>query len=225
MTDWLAGLDFTVVWRYRYALLSGLETTLFLSFVGLLGGLVLGGVIALGTSSRRRWLMFPIRAVVEFLRSTPLLMQAIWVQFAMPVLLGFSLAPIQSALLALTLNVAAYASEVIRAGIGSVGGGQVEAARALALPTWVIWARIILPQALRTVLPPLTSMAISTIKASAILSILAVNDLMRVAMRINGLTYRPVELFTAAAVLYLAVGLIVGAAGRWAESHWGAAPA
>ena len=146
MTGWLAGLDFTAVWRYRYALLSGFETTLFLSLVGLLGGLVLGGVIAVGASPRRRWLMFPIRAVVEFLRSTPLLMQAIWVQFAMPVLLGFSLAPIQSALLALTLNVAAYASEVIRAGIRSVGVGQVEAARALALPTWAIWAKSSFPK-------------------------------------------------------------------------------
>jgi polar amino acid transport system permease protein len=225
MTGWWAGLDFTVVWRYRYALLSGLETTLFLSVAGLLGGLALGGLIAIGISARRRWLMFPVRAIVELLRSTPLLMQAIWVQFAMPALLGFTLAPTQSALLALTLNVAAYASEVIRAGVQSVGRGQVEAARALALPAWLVWAKVILPQALRTVLPPLTSMAISTIKASAILSILAVNDLMRVVMRINGLTYRPVELFTAAALIYLAVGLVVGAAGRWAENRWRARPA
>jgi polar amino acid transport system permease protein len=225
MTGWWAGLDFTVVWRYRYALLSGLETTLFLSVAGLLGGLALGGLIAIGISARRRWLMFPVRAIVELLRSTPLLMQAIWVQFAMPALLGFTLAPTQSALLALTLNVAAYASEVIRAGVQSVGQGQVEAARALALPAWLVWAKVILPQALRTVLPPLTSMAISTIKASAILSILAVNDLMRVVMRINGLTYRPVELFTAAALIYLAVGLVVGAAGRWAENRWRARPA
>jgi polar amino acid transport system permease protein len=225
MAAFWTSLNFAVVWRYRYALLNGLGTTLYLSAVGLAGGLLLGSHIAIGASTRRRVLTVPLRAIVEILRSTPLLMQAIWIHFAMPSLLGVSLVPTESALLALTLNVSAYASEVIRAGIESVGKGQFEAARALALPTRLVWTKVVLPQAFRTVLPPLTSMAISTVKASAILSILAVNDLMRVAMRINGVTFRPVELFTAAALIYLAVGLLVGAAGRWAESRFRAASA
>lgn len=220
MTSFWTSLDFGIVWRFRYAFLTGLGVTLFISAVGLIGGTILGGFIAAANSSRKAWITLPLRAFVELLRSTPLLMQAIWVQFALPALLGFSLIPLESALLALTLNVAAYASEIIRAGINAIGKGQVEAARALALPRRFVWTKVILPQAFRIILPPLTGMAISTIKASAILSILAINDLMRVAMRINGFTFRPVELFTAAAVLYFVVGWLIGRAGRWAERHW-----
>lgn len=225
MGDFWTSLDFGVVWRFRYAFLNGLGITLVLSVVGLVGGLMIGGLIAIGTYSGKRWITIPLRGFVEVLRSTPLLMQAIWVHFALPALLGFSLVPTQSALLALTLNVGAYASEIIRAGINGVGKGQFEAARALALRPRLVWAKIVLPQAFRLVLPPLTGMAISTVKASAILSILAINDLMRVAMRINGFTFRPVELFTAAAMLYFMVGFAVGQAGHWAENRWKVAPA
>jgi His/Glu/Gln/Arg/opine family amino acid ABC transporter permease subunit len=220
MDGFWTSLDFGVVWRFRYAFLNGLGITLFLSAVGLFGGVLLGGFIAIGTFAHSRWITVPLRGFVEFMRSTPLLMQAIWVQFALPALLGFSLIPIQSALLALTLNVGAYASEIIRAGIAGIGKGQLEAARALALPTPLVWTKVVLPQAFRIVLPPLTGMAISTIKASAILSILAINDLMRVATRINGFTFRPVELFTAAALIFFLVGLLVSQLGYWAERRW-----
>lgn len=225
MSDFWTSLDFGVVWRFRYAFLTGLGVTLFLSAVGLVCGTFLGGLVAIGTSSRRPWIVVPLRGFVEVLRSTPLLMQAIWIHFAMPALLGFSLVPTESACVALVLNVGAYASEIIRAGISAIGKGQIEAARALALPARLVWAKVILPQALRIVLPPLTGMAISTVKASAILSILAINDLMRVAMRINGFTFRPVELFTAAALLYFLVGLAVGQVGTWAERRWKVMPA
>jgi polar amino acid transport system permease protein len=225
MTGFWTSLDFGVVWRFRYAFLDGLGVTLLLSGVGLVGGLFFGALIAALDSAGSRVVRLIVRGFVEFVRSTPLLMQAIWVHFALPVVLGFSLAPTESALLALTLNVAAYASEIIRAGIQGVPRGQVEAARALALRTRLVWTKVILPQALRIVLPPLTGMAISVVKASAILSILAINDLMRVAMRINGFTFHPVELFTAAALIYFAVGLLVSAAGHWAERRFGAATA
>jgi polar amino acid transport system permease protein len=223
MSGFWASLDFGVVWRFRYAFLDGLGVTLFLSAVGLLGGVAIGTGIAVVASACNVFIAAPLRAFVEVMRSTPLLMQAIWVQFALPALLGFALSPTESALLALVLNIAAYAAEIIRAGIAGVGKGQAEAARALALPPRFVWTRVILPQACRKVLPPLTSLAISTIKASAILSILAINDLMRVAMRINGFAFHPVELFTAAALIYFAVGLVVGQIGTWAESRWAAA--
>jgi polar amino acid transport system permease protein len=222
MSDFWAGLDFGVVWRFRYAFLDGLGITLFLSAVGLFGGIAVGTAIAVVVSTCNVFIVAPLRAFIEVMRSTPLLMQAIWVQFALPALLGFSLSATESALLALVMNVSAYAAEIVRAGIAGVGKGQAEAARALALPSRYVWTRVILPQACRKVLPPLTSLAISTIKASAILSILAINDLMRVAMRINGFSFHPVELFTAAALIYFAVGLVVGWIGAWAESHWSA---
>lgn len=212
-------LDFGVVWRFRYALLQGLGSTLMISAVGFVGGTLLGTLAAISASSRSALIRVPVRGAVEFLRSTPLLMQAIWMHFALPMMLGFSLTPTVSALIALTLNVAAYNSEVIRAGINGVPAGQAEAALALGLPVPLIWRKVVLPQALRIVLPPLTSAAISTVKASAILSILAIDDLMRVAMRINGFVFRPVELYTAAALLYFLVGIAIAGLGRLTEKR------
>ena len=217
-TFW-SSLDFGVVWRFRDALLMGLGFTLFLAGSGLVGGTILGAVFAVLQSSRLWIIRWPIRALVEFLRATPLLMQAIWVHFALPLALGFTLTPTVSAILALTFNVGAYTSEIFRAGIAAIDKGQVEAARALALPTRLVWTTIILPQALRLIVPPLTSSAISTVKASTILSILAINDLMRVAMRINGFTYRPVELYTAAALLFFLVGFAISRLGLFVEKR------
>jgi len=217
-TFW-SSLDFGVVWRFRDALLMGLGFTLFLAGSGLVGGTILGALFAVAASSPFRLVRWPIRALVEFLRATPLLMQAIWVHFALPIVLGFTLAPTVSAILALTFNVGAYSSEIFRAGIAGIDKGQVEAARALALPTRLVWTKIILPQALRLIVPPLTSSAISTVKASTILSILAINDLMRVAMRINGFTYRPVELYTAAALLFFLVGFAISRLGLFVEKR------
>jgi len=90
MSDW-ASLDFGVVWRFRYAFLNGLGVTLFLSSVGLLGGVAVGTLIAVVISACNVFIAAPLRAFIEVMRSTPLLMQAIWVQFALPALLGFSL--------------------------------------------------------------------------------------------------------------------------------------
>jgi polar amino acid transport system permease protein len=154
---------------------------------------------------------------VEFWRSTPLLVQAIWMHFAVPGITGIATSPFQSALLALVFNVSAYCSEIIRAGIMGVGKGQFEAARALGLRPTLCWRLVILPQALRLVLPPLVGTIISIFKATAILSILAINDLIRAASRVSSYTFQPVEIYTTAALLAFAVGLAITVAGHRLE--------
>ena len=207
-------LDFGVVWEYLPALLSGLAVNLALTALGFLaGGVVLGTLLALAGLSRHRWLRWPAFAFVEFWRSTPLLVQAIWVHFALPAITGVSTSAFGSALLALVLNVSAYCGEIIRAGIMGVPKGQLEAARALALPRWIAWRKVVMPQALRLVIPPLVSSIISIFKATAILSVLSIADLTRVAQRVSAYTYQPVEIYTAAAVLYFACGSVVAWAG------------
>jgi His/Glu/Gln/Arg/opine family amino acid ABC transporter permease subunit len=206
----LASLDFSVAWRFMPALLLGLWTNILLTAIGfLIGGLVLGTLFAIAGMAKSRLIRWPLVAFVEFWRSTPLLVQAIWVHFAVPVATGIPTTPFQSALIALIFNVSAYASEIIRAGVLGVGHGQFEAARALGLRPYAAWWKVILPQAVRLMMPPLIGTTLSVFKATAILSILAINDLMRTASRISSHTFQPVEVYTTAAVLAFAVGLLI----------------
>jgi polar amino acid transport system permease protein len=111
-------------------------------------------------------------------------------------------------------------SEVIRAGIDAVPKGQWEASRALGLGPGIIWLRVILPQALRIILPPLANTMVSLLKGTAILSILAVAELMRATTRISTHTARPVELFTVAAIIYFLVGLATVRVFAWLERRF-----
>ena len=215
--DFIASLDFSVAWRFMPSLLQGLWTNILLTLIGfLIGGLVLGTIFAMAGIAKSPFIRWPVWAFVEFWRSTPLLVQAIWVHFAVPVATGVPTTPFQSALIALIFNVSAYASEIIRAGVLGVGRGQFEAADALGLCTYAKWRKVVLPQAFRLMMPPLIGTTLSVFKATAILSILAINDLMRAASRISSHTFQPVEIYTTAALLAFAVGLFITWVGRLA---------
>ena len=214
-------MNIAVVWQYLPALLTGLWTNILLTVLGFLaGGILLGTLLAMANLSPWKAIRWPAFAFVEFWRSTPLLVQAIWMHFAFPVVTGLSTSPFQSALLALVFNVSAYCSEIIRAGILGVPRGQFEAARALGLHPVFMWRKVILPQAMRLVTPPLIGTIISIFKATAILQVLAINDLMRAASRISSYTYQPVEIYTAAAFLAFLTGLAITWAGGRMEARF-----
>ena len=143
---------------------------------------------------------------VEIWRNTPLLVQLIWVHFALPLVTGLTTTALQSGLIAITLQSAAYFTEIVRAGIEAVPKGQWEASRALGLPRRTMWMSVILPQAGRIIIPPLANFAISLFKATAILTVLSINELMTVTTRISNVAFKPLELFTAAAVIYFVIG-------------------
>ena len=219
--EFITGFDFYIIWRYLPALLRGLWTNIVLTGLGFVaGGIVLGTLLALANLSRRGLIRWPAFIFVEFWRSTPLLVQAIWMHFAFPVISGLQTTPFQSALLALVFNVSAYCSEIIRAGILGVPKGQFEAARALGLRPSAMWLKIILPQAVRIVVPPLIGTVISIFKATAILSVLAINDVMRAAQRVSSYTFKPIEVYTTAALLAFTVGLVITVAGSRLEARF-----
>ncbi|CAN7358924.1 amino acid ABC transporter permease [Rhizobium sp. LjRoot30] len=215
----LQSLDFTVAWTYLPVLLGGLLINILLTAIGFLGGGVfVGTFLAIANLSPHRIIRWPALGFVEFWRSTPLLVQAIWVHFSVPGLTGLSTTPFQSASIALIFNVAAYCSEIIRGGILGVGKGQFEAAKALGMRAYPTWRTVIIPQAIRLMLPPLIGTIISIFKATAILSVLAIDDLLRTSSRLSNYTFQPVEIYTTAAVLAFAVGAAISLAGYFAES-------
>jgi polar amino acid transport system permease protein len=142
---------------------------------------------------------------VDVLRSTPLLVQLMWIFFALPIVTGVALPPIAAGVLGLGLYAGAYLSEVYRGGILAIPSGQWQASQALGMTMPQLMYRIILPQALVRVLPPMASLWISMLKESSLVSAVSVEELMWRGASLAAFTLRPVETFTATAALYFAI--------------------
>ena len=216
-------LDFSWLTKFSVPLLWGLWTTIWLGVAGFLIALPAGLALALGRLYGAWYLRWPILAFVDVVRFTPLLVQAVWIHFALPAITGHSLAANQSGLIALSLHVSAYICEILRAGIVAIPKGQWEAACALGLRQRQTFAKVILPQVLPLVMPPLANVSVATFKLTAILGIIAVTDLTKAAGRANTFIFRPLEVFTVVALVYLAIGLVLAWIAWRIERRFGAA--
>ncbi len=196
---------FDVVWDNAPILLSGVGGTVSLSVASMVAGLVLGLVVALARLSPWRPVQLVAYGYTEFFRTTPLLVQVMWFYTVLPLLTGIALSPFFSALVALGLNVAAFMAEIYRAGIMSVGRGQTEASLALGMTSTQMMSRIILPQAVTRMIPPMGTMWVSLFKDTSIASFIGMAELMYKARLLAADTYRPLEIFTAVAVIYFVI--------------------
>lgn len=186
-------------------LLRGLFVTLKITTASLLCAFALGLLTALFRLSLSPVARAAARVYLELIRNTPLLIQIFFIYFVVSPVLGWS--PFFSAVLALSLFEGAYASEIIRAGILAVPRGQWEAARSLGIGPWNTYRHVILPQALRNTLPPLTGQAVSLIKDSALVSTIAIFDLTMEAQAIVADTFLSFEIWFAVAAVYLVLTL------------------
>ncbi len=188
-------------------ILQGAEVTLTIFVVTLALSLPIGGLAALGRIST----FAPIRYLMEFyvwiMRGTPLMLQLLFVYFALP-MVGIRLPDVAAALLAFTMNYAAYFAEIFRAGIQAIPRGQYEAAKALGLKHWQMMRHVIFPQVLRVVLPPISNETINLVKDTSLIYILAMNDLLRVARTIVQREFDMTP-FVIAAIFYLAMTAVL----------------
>ena len=160
----------------------------------------------------------PIDLLISLVRGTPLLIQIFVCYYGLPAI-GLNLSPIMAGILAIAANSMIFLSEAMRAGLGTIDPGQVEAATALGLPPRGIWQRVVLPQLFRRILPVLTAELTIVVKGTALLSVITVVEVLRRAQQMASASYRPFEHLLAAALVFLVVNLAVGAAGRLAEAH------
>ena len=194
--------DFGVIadnWRF---LGYGVGITVVLSLVSGLTSLVLGLVVALARLYGPRGLRSLIVLYVDSMRAIPVLVVLVWTFFALPIVAGVTMSPFAAALIGLTVHLAAYAAEIVRAGIESVRPGQTRAALALGMSRAQILRRIVLPQAIVRMLPAFGSLLSVTIKDTAIASVIAVPELMRQSETVAGQSFQPIEVFTFAMLLY-----------------------
>ena len=165
-------------------------------------GLSLGLLVGLARYSRRRWLNLPATAFVEFFRKTPVLVQIIWFYFALPILLPFEISPLMAAALGISLNSAAFSAEIYRGGIQSIEPGQWEGARALGMTHAQAMRRIVLPQALRRMLPALTNRGIEIFKMTTLASAVAYVELLQQGKLLASLEFNPIETYTVIAAIF-----------------------
>jgi polar amino acid transport system permease protein len=186
---------------------------------GMALALVLGLVWALLRRSRRAWLAWPVAGLVEFVRSTPLLVQLLFCYYGLPAL-GVRLPVFALGVIALGVHYSAYTAEVYRSGIDGVPKGQWEAARALDLGHAATWRHVILPQAVPPVVPVLGNYLVAMFKETAILSSITVLEVMRRARMIADEGFRAIEPYTLVGALYLAASLLAGLGVRYLERTW-----
>ena len=199
-------LDFGLVFENADAILQAVLVTVLLAFFAEALGVVLGLVFALLKISRFRILSFPAQLYIDVFRGTPLLVQIIFIYFATP-LIGLRFESLFFAgLTALTLNSAAYVAEIFRSGIQSIDRGQMEAGRASGLSYGQTMRYIIVPQAFRRVIPPLTNEFVVIIKDTSIVSVIGLEELLRAARVLQSATANATPLVVAA-LIYLAICL------------------
>ncbi|MFG2122417.1 amino acid ABC transporter permease [Streptomyces sp. NPDC048710] len=209
------------------SVLRGLWLTLWLTAVVMALGFALGALLAAFRLSANPVLRAVSWGYVWLFRSIPILVQLLlWFNIGAlyPQILGVKtvnlLSPVAVAVVGLTLHEAAYAAEVVRGGILSVDRGQIEAAQALGLSRWRRWRRIVLPQAMRSIVPPAGNMLIGALKGTSIVSVIAVNDLLFSAQLIYHRTYQVIPLLMVATLWYTIVTSVLGVGQYYVEKHY-----
>jgi polar amino acid transport system permease protein len=198
--------DWSVIWRNAGVLIEGTELTVLLAVVTMAIAIPGGILLALMRLSGVRVFVAASASFVELFRNLPLILVIYTAYYILPVTTGLSFSPITTAIVALSLNVSAYNGETFRAGIASVRRGQSEAAFALGMTRWQTTRDIVLPQAVRRVLPVLASTWVSLFKDTSLVSVISVGELAYTSMRIRAQTYRVLEMLTAMAAIYWLLG-------------------
>jgi len=183
--------------------LGGLTLTLLLGVVALLLALPLGVVLGLARASHRRALRWPVGALVYLVRGTPLLMVIFWAYFFLPAVTGHETSQFTTMLAALVVFNGAYLAEIVRAGIQGIPSGQTECARALGLSYWQTMRAVVLPQALRNMLPSLVGQLVTTLKETSLGYIIGLSEVSFIASQINAqVITQPVQVYSTLALTY-----------------------
>jgi His/Glu/Gln/Arg/opine family amino acid ABC transporter permease subunit len=204
---------FDTILKAMPVLLQGAAVTLLLAAFGTVLGMILGTLLGIARLSPSKPVSFLARCYIDFVRGTPLLVQIFIIYFGLPVVaksLGFSftLNQLTAAVLALTLNSAAYLAEIIRGGIQSIENGQREAAQSLGLGPVETMTYVIFPQAFRRMIPPLGNEFITLLKDTSLVAVIGFEEVFRRGQLIVAQNYRPFEIYTAVALVYLVLTLL-----------------
>ncbi len=190
-------------------LLSGLTTTIYISVVSIVISMFLGLIVAIPSLAKNKFLTYINIGYVEIIRAIPLLVLILWIYYGLPIMTGISFSPFVSGIIALAISESAFQAEIFRAGINSIKKAQWEAGSSLGLNFFKRLRLVILPQAIKNILPAIGNQFVYVLKMSSLVSIIGIGDLTRKANELVVTTYRPLEIYTFLILEYLVLILIV----------------
>lgn len=205
------------VWGKMPLLLEGTLLTLELTAIAVSLGFVIGTFAGMGRLSKNKLIRTISAIYIDFIRGTPLMVQILLVYMGLPQIIGKPVPAMVAAIASLSINSGAYVAEIVRSGIQSIDKGQMEAARSLGMNHQQTMRYIILPQAFRRIIPPLGNEFIAMLKDSSLVSVIALEELMRKAQLIYTRDYRPFDILFAVSIIYLIMTLSISQLVRYSE--------
>ena len=190
-------------------LLSGMSVTIYISLISIIISMILGFIVAIPSLAKNKFLTYINIGYVEIVRAIPLLVLILWIYYGLPIMTGLSFSPFVSGIIALAISESAFQAEIFRAGINSIKKSQWEAGSSLGLTFYKRLRLVILPQAIKNILPALGNQFVYVLKMSSLVSIIGIADLTRKANELVVSTYRPLEIYTFLILEYLILILIV----------------
>ena len=190
-------------------LLSGMGVTIYISVISIIISMIVGFIVAIPSLAKNKFLTYINIGYVEIVRAIPLLVLILWIYYGLPIMTGLSFSPFVSGIIALAISESAFQAEIFRAGINSIKKSQWEAGSSLGLTFYKRLRLVILPQAIKNILPALGNQFVYVLKMSSLVSIIGIADLTRKANELVVSTYRPLEIYTFLILEYLILILIV----------------
>jgi His/Glu/Gln/Arg/opine family amino acid ABC transporter permease subunit len=190
-------------------LVSGMGVTIYISTISIIISMILGFIVAIPSLAKNKFLTYINIGYVEIVRAIPLLVLILWIYYGLPIMTGLSFSPFVSGIIALAISESAFQAEIFRAGINSIKKSQWEAGSSLGLTFYKRLRLVILPQAIKNILPALGNQFVYVLKMSSLVSIIGIADLTRKANELVVSTYRPLEIYTFLILEYLILILIV----------------
>lgn len=209
--------DWSVVWKSMPELLGGLKLTFVIASAGLAGGTLLGLLFGLFRAYGNWFLNGVAFIYIELVRGTPIMVQVMFIYFALPLLAGIRLDPVSAAIISIVINAGAYIAEIVRGSFASIHRGLSEAGMALGLPFWKVVFYLLWPLSFRRMLPSLGNQFIISLKDTSIFIVIGVGELTRKGQEIMAVNFKAVEVWSGVALLYLLLTAILTAAIRLIE--------
>jgi polar amino acid transport system permease protein len=211
--------NWSAAWEYRQKFFQGWLVTVALSLASLVTSVVIGAIAAVMLRSRHALVEASARVYVEFIRGTPLLVQLLIGFYVVATAVGLENRYVAGVLL-LSIFSGAYMAEIFRGGLDAIPRGQIDSARAIGLTPWQTLRLVVLPQAVRLVLPPVAGQLVSLVKDSSLLSVIAISEFTLAAQEVNAFTYSTLESYVPLALGYLLLTLPLSAFARWLEHRF-----
>lgn len=200
--------DAELAWRNLPFLLEGIPLTLMISIIGMASGLVIGLFLALARGSKAKIWRYPARMYISFMRGTPILVFLFILYFGLPYV-GIQLSAVLAATLGFGLNSAAYIAEINRSALNSIDRGQWESAKALNIGYWKTMRKIILPQATRIAIPPLTNVFMDIVKATSLAAVITVPEVFQHAQIVAGRSFDSMTMYITIALIYWPICMLI----------------